>query len=448
MPFQKWMIERCLYPAMERRRGNRVRAVEAELLASERLAPEALRAMQAERLTALLLLAKAGAPAYRDLPLTDDEIRADPFAALRKIPPLTKQAFRADAERYLTRPKEGLIPNRTGGSTGDPVRFYMDRQQAESYEAARWRGLSWYGVTQGSRSIMIWGSPIELDALAGKKEARREKLLKNREVVSAYDLTPETARALAREIDRYRPEYLYGYSGALVAAAGLLDAQGFRPKRPLKAVVSTSETLTADGAALLKKVFSCPVANEYGARDAGILAYSCPEGRLHLTAENAVIEILDPITLEPVPDGVSGLIAVTDLHNFCMPRLRYLLGDAGTLSASPCACGRTLPVLASIEGREDAILVARGGALVHGNAIRQLVKAYDGVGSFQLEQLSPEQAVLRLKLLPGFTAADPALLDKIRGVLPGVEIETRYVDDIPPEKSGKFRCAVRRFPLK
>ena len=59
-----------------------------------------------------------------------------------------------------------LIANNSGGSSGHPVQFYMNRHTVEYYEAARWRGLSWYGITPGSRSLLIWGNPFELDKMA------------------------------------------------------------------------------------------------------------------------------------------------------------------------------------------------------------------------------------------------------------------------------------------
>ena len=100
---------------------------------------------------------------------------------------------------------------------------------------------------------------------------------------------------------------------------------------------------------LIARVFDCPVANEYGARDSGILAYTCPSGGIHITAENCIIEVLDPVTYEPVPNGQSGVLAITDLTNYVQPRLRYMLGDMGTLSTEECCCGRRLPLVPIIE---------------------------------------------------------------------------------------------------
>ena len=234
---------------------------------------------------------------------------------------------------------DARIENCTGGSTGEPTRFYMTRAQVERYEAARWRGLSWYGITPGSRSVMLWGNPVELSTQRQRRQRLREGLLKNRRVLSAYALGEERLMHDLARLRRYRPAYLYGYATALAALARLLEQSGQTLRLPLRAVVSTSETLAEEQARRFSRLFSCPVVNEYGARDAGILAYSCPHGQLHLTAENCLVEVLDPVRLTPLPAGQTGVLAVTDLYSRAQPRLRYLLGDVAAcrMSDAPAA---------------------------------------------------------------------------------------------------------------
>ena len=348
MPLHKYMIEHLLYPAMQHK-GNQIRAILNELQLSQKAnAP----AVQYQRLIKLLLHCKQHVPAYAGLLPDDSVILTDPMAVLRtRIPLLPKTNFQQNPEAYLADdiPASSRIANCTGGSTGQPVHFYMTRHQVESYEAARWRGLSWYGITQGSRSVMLWGSPIELSKQAQLKNRLKESLLKNRRILSAYNLTEQDLTKHVRFLEHYRPEYLYGYATILTAFAQMLENAHITPNLSLKAVVSTSETLEKWQEELLSRVFRCPVANEYGARDAGILAYTCPDGGIHITAENCVIEVLDPVTHEPVPDGTSGILAITDLTNYVQPRLRYMLGDMGTLSTEECCCGRRLPLVPIIE---------------------------------------------------------------------------------------------------
>ena len=105
-----------------------------------------------------------------------------------------------------------LIANNSGGSSGHPVQFYMNRHTVEYYEAARWRGLSWYGITPGSRSLLIWGNPFELDKMAERRYRLTERYLKNRRIIPAYALDPAAMPEHVRLFNSYHPEYIYGLS--------------------------------------------------------------------------------------------------------------------------------------------------------------------------------------------------------------------------------------------
>ena len=447
MALQKYMIEHLLWPAMERRKGNRIREIQRSL---EKSQYEDTAAIQRERLTQLLLHCKAHVPAYRELLPEEAAIREDAYAALQSVPALAKREFQANAQAHLADnvPDGARIANCTGGSTGEPVHFFMTRPQVESYEAARWRGLGWYGISQGSRSVMLWGSPIELSQQAQLKNRVKEELLKNRRILSAYHLSEQEVSRQVQFLNRYRPEYLYGYASILTAFAQMLEQQKLRLSVPLKAVVSTSETLEAWQEELLRRVFGCPVANEYGARDAGILAYRCPKGGMHITAENCVIEVLDPVTHEPVPNGQSGVLAVTDLNNLVQPRLRYLLGDVAAIAEQPCGCGRSLPLLTHVEGREDDLLLGHDGVLVHGNIIGQLLRPIPGLRAFQFRQHNRQSADLDLvRRTPDAQIDEAAILEQLAKVLPDTKVTIRYVPDIAPSASGKRRYAIRECPL-
>lgn len=448
MDLNKVFIEKALYPAMEKLRGNQIRVYEKELMQSQLLPEDELHALQAQKLRRLLTACMESVPAYSGL-LTKQAIEDDPFAALRSLPVLSKKTFRENAEQYLntSRTKESMIPNLTGGSTSEPVHFFMDRYAVEHYEAARWRGLSWWGITQGSRCVMVWGNPVELSQNEIKKTQMKEKYLKNRVVISAYDLDPKKADEYLAFLNRYRPEYLYGYSNALYLFAQLLSERRSELKVKLKVIVSTSETLHAYQRELLTKVFGCPVTNEYGARDAGILAYQCREGNLHISAENVIFELVDPQTLQPVKKGESGLVVTTDLNNLAQPRLRYLLGDTATLSDTPCTCGLGLPVLKSVDGREDAIFRLPDGKLVHGDIGTHLIRYFDTLLQSQLIQTDPANITMKIVHTGQKPEEVEAYRQKLLESLPGVTIHVEEVDEIPVSKSGKVRIAIRQFPL-
>lgn len=453
MDLVKGIIEHGVYPAMELLKGNHIRANLKELKQSEKKTAEELRALQREKLKKLLLHCVEQVPAYRPYGALRELIRQDPKAALAQIPFTTKEDLRSHGDDYISsdRSKDSLIANRTGGSTGEPLGFYMDRYMVEYYEAARWRGLSWWGITPGSRSVMVWGNPFELSAGEQKKYQRKERWLKNRITISAYELSPEHLEETLRTIDSFRPEYLYGYATALTALAELMRQQGKRLRFRPKAIVSTSETLYPWQKTLLEEVFLCGVANEYGARDAGILAYSCPKGEMHLTAENAWIEFVDPITGKACAPGTIGSVVVTDLNNFCAPRLRYRLNDlSGWAEETACVCGRGLPLILPVEGREDSMFQRVDGGLVHGNAFNQAARSHGEILRFQIQQDAPDRAILRVVLRQEETgkAAADQLLAQAQELLPGTAIQLELCRETPKSASGKERYAIRNFPLK
>ncbi len=450
MDIVKLAIERILYPWMEKRKGNRIRANMRELQASEKLPPDSVDSLRIEKLTRLLHVCADKVPAFTDLKNRQDAIDSDPVGVLHSLPILTKALYMRNPDAYLaagTNP-DVLIKNRTGGSTSEPVTFYLDRHTVEYYEAARWRGLSWYGITPGSRSVMIWGNPLEMDQHQFWRFRMKERWLKNRIAFPAYSLKPEAMPSYLNTINRYRPEYFYGYSSALYTFATLMQKQGLKLKFIPKAVVSTSETLHDWQREQIAYVFGCPVVNEYGARDGGMIAYQCPQGSMHICVENIWLELVDEKTGKPVGNRETGVVLVTDLNNLVQPRLRYRVGDRATRSDAPCACGRDVPILGAIDGREDDMFLRVDGQYVHGHAFNHVARAIGVLEMFQIVQEAPERAILRIVPKAETTRAEiTKFTADIQALLPGTAILTEEVTDIPSMPSGKFRYAIRRFPL-
>ncbi|HZG13881.1 MAG TPA: AMP-binding protein [Candidatus Bathyarchaeia archaeon] len=452
MPLTKYMIRHVHWPLMEKWKGNRTRKYMRELQDAQKLTSEQLAKRQTEKLLNLLQHATSQIPAYQSFRNEFSEDFSQPAERLRQLPVLTKKSFRETSDRYLAPDvlPATLIPNRTGGSTGEPTRFYLDRATVERYEAARWLGLSWHNIGIGDPCVMIWGNPLELNQQQSRAFRWKERFLKNRLLLSAYELRESQVPAYLRLIRSFSPSYLYGYASALHLFAELILQKKETLGVSLKAVVSTAERLHPFQRESMEKAFGAPVVNEYGARDGGIIAYECPAGRMHAFTDNCYMEVVDPVTKEPVPPGMPGLLLVTDLHNYVMPRLRYELGDIVQLSTEPCSCGIAYPVLDQIDGREDDMFLSSHGHYVHGHYFNHIMRNLESFYTFQLIQHAPKHVSLKLVKHPD--KYDPAeeemFLASIRKALgDDVKIEVAHVDQIPPSASGKFRYAIREFPL-
>ena len=341
MDLKKLYIEKVVYPAMTLLQKNHVAAYTKQLQDGEALPAEDRAVLLRQQLSELLLYCREEVPAYSDLTFTDLELRREPLDCLQAVDPIPLDEFLNQSRQYLCPNLDLTHLHHAVQNIGEDQQtdLYYTQEQVARYEAARWRGLSWYGVTFGSPSVLLWDKPRDPFFL------REEPYMRNRLSMSVCAMTDRSIQPMLEEIDQFEPEYISGSANALAMLVAGMERTGLRLQKPLKVVTVTQGV--ADGALRkrLQDVFGCPVAQNLGVRTEGIVAYMCPEGHLHVTAENCFVEILDPQTWTPVAPGKPGLVAVTDLVDRTMPHLRVVLNFMAVLDEEPCPCGRTLPVL-------------------------------------------------------------------------------------------------------
>ena len=190
-------------------------------------------------------------------------------------------------------------------------------------------------------------------------------------------------------------------------------------------------------------MFGCAVANGYGAREAGFIAHECPQGGMHLSAEDVIVETVDGEG-RAVPAGEPGEIVVTHLATRDFPFIRYRTGDVGVLDDGPCSCGRGLPLLREIQGRTTDFVVAADGTRVHGLALIYVLREETAIRAFRIEQESRRHT--RVKLVADAETGD-GLEERIRSGFrqrlgEDVEVSIERVAEIPPERSGKYRYVI------
>src|SRR6201999_3728609 len=131
--------------------------------------------------------------------------------------------------------------------------------------------------------------------------------------------------------------------------------------------------------------FQAPVFNTYGGREFMLMASECPTHQgLHISADNLILETVDE-SGRPVTDRV-GRVLITDLHNLRMPFIRYANGDFATIDSRPCPCGRGLPLLAHIEGREADVIRLADGRSLTGLYFVHFFKDFPGIRYYQVIQ--------------------------------------------------------------
>jgi phenylacetate-CoA ligase len=433
-----------LFPLHERLKHHSSVSVRRGLEESQWWPAERLQTLQVQRLRTLLTEAGQHVPYYRGLfkDLGFDPADLKSLADLQRLPFLTKPVIRANTEALKHERAQGLARFNTGGSSGEPLIFFIGNERVSHDVAAKWRATRWWGVDIGDPEIVVWGSPIELGS-QDRIRAWRDKLLRT-ELLPAFEMSESRVDGFVAAIRRRRPKMLFGYPSALSHIARHAEARGQRmDDLGIRVAFVTSERLYDDQRETIARVFGCRVANGYGGRDAGFIAHECPSGGVHLTAEDIVVEIVDRDG-HVLPPGEAGEIVVTHLATKDFPFIRYRTGDVATLSTERCACGRGLPLLTEIQGRTTDFVVAADGTVMHGLALIYTLRDLPGVKHFRIEQISLDETCVQIVPGAGFDAAARERIEReFRARLgSSVRVVVETVAAIPAEASGKFRYVV------
>lgn len=435
-----------LFPLQCRAKKHTTVAVRQAMEASQWWSAERLEALRVERLRRLLVHAGTHVPYYRNLfaGLGFDPATVTSAKDLARLPFLDKPTIRANTDGLKADDAVGLSRFNTGGSSGEPLVFFIGKERVSHDVAAKWRATRWWNVDIGDPEIVVWGSPIELGS-QDRIRAIRDRLFRT-ELLPAFEMSETKLDGFVARIREVRPRMLFGYPSSISLIAQHAAKRGV-PMNDLGIRVAfvTSERLYDHQRATISGVFGCPVANGYGGRDAGFLAHECPEGGMHITAEDVILEIIDGDG-NVLPQGMSGEIVVTHLATGDFPFVRYRTGDVGVLDDRRCPCGRGLPLLKEVQGRSTDFVIAADGTVMHGLALIYVLRELPGIASFKIIQHTRNALEVQVVPTAEFSDATEAVIREGLGKRLGVSvtIDVRRVDEIPPEKSGKFRYVVSK----
>ncbi len=439
----RWVAEHLAYIPARRLQGQDVRKYERECEPNQFLGTAELQALRDRKIRALIAHAYRCVPYYRRL---FDEAGIEPgtisgYDDLPRIPILTKRTILDHPGELEASPWRGRVFERkTSGSTGMTLHFKKEAEALARNDAVMFRCFDWYGIGLGDRQARFWGVPV---AWRPRLREALKDLVANRIRVSAFDLSPSKCGQEFDRIRRFRPHYFYGYTSAIYAFATICTELGLPLNLlPLKAVICTAEKMYPHHRAALEGAFSCPVVDEYGSSENGVIAFQCRRGGMHMMSDHLAIEFVDGAG-RPVGPGEGGRIAITDLSSYAMPLIRYEIGDVGASSAAVCDCGITLPLMDIVEGRKEDFIRTESGTLVHAAYLCYTLKD-DAVREFKMYQKSPESFVVQIVKSPRFSEdTERALEARLRTALGArAAIRFEYLETIPRESSGKLRYFV------
>jgi phenylacetate-CoA ligase len=425
-----------------RRFGWNFHAFVGELKTRERWTAEQFRNYQEYQLGRLLAAAR-NSPYYCQIfSQAGVPPNGHPFEVLRSLPILSKDTVRRRARDLLTRDRvpRGIITFKSSGTTGTPTEIFYARQfHALEMAVLEARALNWAGVSYRDRRVMF-GVRKVCHFEQQKPPFWRFSPAENLAYASVYHLSSKFLPYYIEFLRFYHPAIIMGYPSALNTIATYVLKNKDMPFRA-KAVITTSETVTADARKRIEAAFQCRLYDSYCAVEMCLFASQCEYGQYHVSPDVGLVEILDP-NGDKVPPGCMGQVICTGLHNILQPLIRYRIGDvARWATEQKCSCGRAMPILEAVEGRFEDICYT-----IDGREILRFDTVFKGIENLQEAQVVQEKLnsfVVYVIPTSGFNERDvKRIKHNMRLHIGSVQTDVKPVTAIPRTESGKFRAVI------
>jgi phenylacetate-CoA ligase len=446
---RNWVVTRFSQKRGRAKFGPRFHEWIADLARTQWYTTSALEQLQTERLRRIVRYAYEYVPYYRrtfdDAGIAPDQIQSpDDLTVLPVLEKRDLQQYGEELRSELYRDHPGVELLQSSGTTGRPVRVWIDNDCLQIEKAFTWLHRSWVGLKVGDLTAGFVGFPLV--PLRQKRPPfwvfdRSE----NRMMYSLQHLSRANLPHYVESLCELSPRMVYGYPTAIYLVAQYLNETGVDRVRP-RGVFTASETLMPHQRAEIEAAFGCRVMDWYGASEMIANIVQCEAGSYHVKQEYGVVEILRPDGTR-ADHGEQGTLVGTGLNNLAMPLLRYRVGDVAIPRSGECPCGRGGPLVEDVTGRVEDVVVTPDGRWL--TRLDFIFKGISEVEEAQLLQHTVEKLRIRVVKKPHYDdGVERRITARLRERLGDeIELEFEYVDRIPRTRTGKFRYVISKVAL-
>ncbi len=439
------VFRHILLPTYEKLRGRSSSSFAKEYESQQYLFYEELKKIQFSKLKELVSYSFEHVNYYNNLWKKIDFHPTDltEFNVFEELPFLTKDIIKNNYNDLIATPHKHMnLKKTTGGSTGAPLSFEYTKESYERRNAVMWRGYSWAKMLPGRKATFLWGTNIgEVSPYAKYKEGMYHKIY-GRQMLSCFDMDKETIEKYVKRINQRKPKIIVSYVNPIYMLAKWVAENNIEIHSPMS-IITGAEPLHDFQRTLIKKVFNTDVFNTYGSREFMLMASECDcFNGMHMNIDHLVMETVNT-------DGLSvqneiGEVAVTDLHNYGMPFIRYKNEDMAIISDKKCECGRGLPLMDKVIGRTLDCIYTSDGKILPGEFFPHFLKDFSGLDKFQVIQKDINNVEIKLIVRDKFSTESAKIIESETRKALGdkINIEVNLVDDIPLTSSGKYRVTI------
>jgi phenylacetate-CoA ligase len=392
-----------------------------------------------QRLRYVVLRAYAETEYYREL---FNRIGFNPHSAFgfdefAQLPVLERDNLQGAGEALLSQamPASELLRDSTGGSTGAPAVVWLGPEERGWKESAGEYFMQRLGLPSGVRTALLWGHHLDPKAQYSWREMFHA-FETNSLYFDCLRLSSSILEQYHHQFERYRPKCIVAYASALGHLAEHVLERGHRPNYPTTCFVTGAEKLLPQHRDAIQAAFGRPVHERYGGRDVGYVAFQMnPQHDLAYEVDWA------NLLVEPENNDIESSILITKLHADGMPMIRYRVGDVGRFLPGTKP-GRPALYLNEVIGRDVDRIWLPDGRWITGLQIPHMMKDYP-VREYVFLQRSDYSVEIKIAPKSGFTAdANRRILETVQANLPGLNISTILVEEIPRTCSNKWRPVV------
>lgn len=368
----------------------------------ETLAPDALRRLQLDRLRETVGRVAAKVPFYQRR-LAEHQVGPDDLRSLgdaSRLPFTTNADLRDNYPDGLLCVPRGQVSrlHTSSGTTGKPKALYFSRQDVDGAAELIARCLIMTGCRPGDvlQNMMTYG--LFTGALVMHYGAEKAGLM----VIPAGPGNSERQLLLMQD---FGTTAIHATPSYALYFADFLEKRGVDARRDLalrKAFIG-AEAHSEETRRKIETALGIDAYNSYGLSEMNGpgVAFECEHKQgMHLWEDNYLLEIVDPATGEPLPDGRRGELVLTSLRREAMPLLRYRTRDITAVIPGPCPCGRTHRRIGRITGRSDDMLIVRGVNFYPQQIERVLMGLPELGRNYQIHLRGLDELTVKVELAP------------------------------------------------
>ncbi|WLP95226.1 phenylacetate--CoA ligase family protein [Psychrobacter sp. M13] len=361
------------------------------------------------------------------------------FSALTSNKVLNKRDIVNNLDSIKTLSENRGLISLTGGTTGASMKVIYTKSDLQERFAILDHFRAQHGYELGKKTAWFSGKNLISENDINKGICSHYDFINKIRFYSTFHINSNNFDIYWDSLNKFSPEFIVGFPSSVYELCQIADSRGLRIKNKVQVFFPTAETVLPKHREVISRVLGCKLVDQYASSEGAPFILECKQGRLHIHPLTGIFEVVDK-DMQPSQEGE---ILVTSFTTHGTPLVRYRIGDSIKMATTDlkCSCGSLFPLVERIEGRaSDYILSPTHGKVNLGN-ISNSTKDIKGIINFQVIQEDLSHVTILVTATKYFTNSQKknflAALEERFGSK--MSISLKVVDEIPTEKSGKFR---------